>query len=409
MGLSRATPLSALLLSACVAGGGGPLRASAPEAPAQLAKCHVAASQENPLVTEWPAPEKANLEGLLRQGAVVVAYSGCSLKLLPECRVAGAYAWRRTTTSTDVLEIHDADELYAKLPLGAVTLEGELQRSGRIAMQTTVSGQLQLAAFDPASLAQDPRCVGATHVVGALSVGAFTLRSGGTLSASGGASVPVVGAAQAGTSSSESVVRQAGDIAACAQASEAAPDPQCASPIQVYLRALPNTIVDRAPPGMVKARFLPVSATQQWDIVVGDRTLCTTPCERWVDPGMPFTFKYDPGFLYRNELIDVPDLAASGAGDHIEVKAEPRRTAEFVGGIVATTFSGAAVLTGTALTAVGCGEGGKTCTAGLVTLPLGAAALVPSIWLILDSAPRVQLRPFAPGSTLGQLPPASER
>ena len=119
----------------------GPL-ARAPEMPATQARCKVAASRENPLVTEWLASEKANLEALLRQGAVVVAYSGCSLKLLPQCRVRGAYQWRRTTTSTDTLEIRDADELYAKLPLGAVSLEGELQRSGRLAVQTTVSGQL---------------------------------------------------------------------------------------------------------------------------------------------------------------------------------------------------------------------------------------------------------------------------
>ena len=79
--------------------------ARAPEMPATQARCKVAASRENPLVTEWPASEKANLEALLRQGAVVVAYSGCSLKLLPQCRVRGAYQWRRTTTSTDTLEI----------------------------------------------------------------------------------------------------------------------------------------------------------------------------------------------------------------------------------------------------------------------------------------------------------------
>src|SRR5262245_24114656 len=94
-------------------------RAQAPEAPTELTKCKVAANQENPLVTEWPASEKANLEARLREGGVVVGYSGCSMKLLPQCRVRGGYGWRRTTTATDVVEIHDADELYAKLPLGA--------------------------------------------------------------------------------------------------------------------------------------------------------------------------------------------------------------------------------------------------------------------------------------------------
>src|SRR4051794_4440298 len=95
-------------------------RASAPAAPRELAKCSVAASQTNPLVTEWPASEKANLEARLREGGMVVAYAGCSMRLLPQCHVKGNYAWQRTTAATDQMEIHNEDELYAKLPLGAV-------------------------------------------------------------------------------------------------------------------------------------------------------------------------------------------------------------------------------------------------------------------------------------------------
>jgi hypothetical protein len=45
------------------------------------------------------------------------------MRLLPECRVAGEYHWQQTTAATDSLEINDADELFAKLPLGAASLE----------------------------------------------------------------------------------------------------------------------------------------------------------------------------------------------------------------------------------------------------------------------------------------------
>src|SRR5262245_41235291 len=102
-------------------GGGAAARpfVAVPEAPGEQAKCKVAAAHENPLVTEWPASEKANLEARLREGAVVVAYSGCTMRLMPQCRGAGRYAWRRTTTASDTVEIRDADELYAKLRLGA--------------------------------------------------------------------------------------------------------------------------------------------------------------------------------------------------------------------------------------------------------------------------------------------------
>src|SRR4029079_10566656 len=119
-------------------------RSVLPHIPAEQARCRVAASQSSPLVTEWPAAEKANLEVLLRSGTVAVACSGCSMRLLPECRVAGEYHWQQTTAATDSLEITDADEWFAKLPLGAASLEAELKRSGKLSVKTTVAGQLRL-------------------------------------------------------------------------------------------------------------------------------------------------------------------------------------------------------------------------------------------------------------------------
>src|SRR5438445_13600636 len=180
--------------------------AHAPETPGDQTRCKLAANQENPLVTEWPASEKANLEARLREGSVVVSYSGCSLRMLPRCHVRGNYQWRRTTMSTDVIEIRNADELFAKLPIGAVSLEGELQRSGRLAVQTSVSGQMQLVSFDPAAVPKGGECEGATHVVEALSIGAFKLRSGGAAHAGGQATVAVVASARGSSSSEETIM-----------------------------------------------------------------------------------------------------------------------------------------------------------------------------------------------------------
>jgi hypothetical protein len=358
-------------------------------------RCKLAANHENPLVTEWPAPEKANLEARLREGSVVVSYSGCSLKLLPRCHVKGAYEWRRTTTSTDTLEIRNADDLYAKLPLGAASLEGELQRSGRLAVQTTVVGQFKLAAFDPASFPRDPECGGATHVIGALTVGTFKLRSGGSASASGRGSVGGFGGG-ASSSSEETVMREAGAPAKCDQGSDTAPHPECSSPIQLFLQPLPATIVDRGPAGTVKTKFLPVSADQKWDVMVGDRPICTTPCVRWVDPAMPYTLKYDPGFFSKNEYVDIPDLRPFAPHERIEVRPTPTNKGEQVLGIVATTFGGLAVVTGTVLTAAGCGSGGGLCTGGLITLPAGLLLLAPGIWMIVDSKGYVRISPMPP-------------
>src|SRR5690606_2679154 len=78
---------------------------------AELARCTVAKSHEQPLVTEWPASYKARLEALLQAGAVAVEYSGCDLRIVDRCRLSGGYAWKKTTLSTDTTDIQDEDDL----------------------------------------------------------------------------------------------------------------------------------------------------------------------------------------------------------------------------------------------------------------------------------------------------------
>ncbi len=376
-------------------GSGSPAsRAKAPEMPTEQTKCKIAAGSENPLVTEWPASEKANLEARLREGGVVVQYGGCEMKLLPQCRVRGRYGWRRTTTATDTLEIRDADELYAKLPLGAVQLEGELARSGRLAVQTTVSGQLELSGHDFNTVERDRSCDGATHIVGALSVGAFKLRSGGTVRAGGGVGVMGAGAG-AKTQSSETVMREAGDPAVCGQATEQAPNPECGSPIQIFLRPLPKTLRDRAPEGTMKVAFATGETDTDWEVMVGDRTLCKTPCEKFIDPVMPVSMVHDAGFLQQDHVVDVPDLREHQADAPLTIKAHKRKTGLLVLGINGATFGGLATAGGIAFLAIGCPSEDKKglCTAGAITLPLGAALLGLGIYAIVNSGSRAEIVP----------------
>jgi hypothetical protein len=157
---------------------------------------------------------------------------------------------------------------------------------------------------------------------------------------------------------------------------------------------------------MLKVRFLPVRAEEKWEVVVGDRSLCTTPCERWVDPVMPFTLRYDPGFWSRNQYWEIPDLRPHVHEERVEVRVQPTKTAELVGGIVVTSFSGIAVATGTVLTAAGCGSSSGMCAAGLITLPIGLAGLVPGIWMMIDSKGIVHVTPMQPGTpNLGRTMP----
>jgi hypothetical protein len=216
----------------------------------QLAKCTVAASHDQPLVTEWPASYKARLEAMLQAGAVAVEYSGCELRIVDRCKLSGSYTWHKTTLSTDTTDIRDEDELFAKLPLGAAALEGELKTSGSLHVQTTVAGQMQLVGSAADDATSGAECARATHLVTALSIGAFKLVAGGDVSGKAGVEAGPVGG-HAGTKQSKTVLRAAGDPSSCEHATKTEPSADCRSPIQIFLtpirRSVPLNILSPLP------------------------------------------------------------------------------------------------------------------------------------------------------------------
>jgi hypothetical protein len=370
-------------------------------------RCRVATSQNSPLVTEWPASEKANLEALSHSGAVLVAYSGCSMRVLSACRVRGTYRWQRTTPSTDTLEIDDADELYARLPLGAASLEAELQRAGKLSIQTTVAGQLRLEEDGAPSVPADGPCAQATHLVTALAVGAFTLTSGGSTSLKGSAGVAAIGEAGGRASRSASIMRAAGDPAVCGAGTDEGPQANCASPIQVFLAPLPGRVAEEGPPGAVKVDFVSGNPASRWDVYADDQVVCTTPCARWVDPHRPVMLRTREGGGFMgppSDRVQVPNLLAHAGQTHLQLQAHGTAQGKLVTGITFTALSGMAALTGVTLTALGCaGDRSGLCTGGLISLGAGGLALIGSVYLILDARARAELVPHdEPPATLAR-------
>jgi hypothetical protein len=334
----------AALLAGCGSPGPGPRTpVDHIEDPTPLAKCRISASHESPLVTEWPASEKAHLETLLSSQAVAVQYSGCELKIIDGCKLPGTYTWLRTTLSTDTVQIADADELYAKLPLGAVSLEGELERTGRLAIRTTVAGQLRLAE-QPKELPKDGSCSGVTHVVSALSVGAFSLLSGGAVHGSGGVAVAGVGAGGSARRE-ETVLREAGNPTLCGDATDEAPHGQCSSPIQLFLspvaavghekideeRLEVETAERRARTRGVLVNLPAASdADERWSLHDADgRKLCDLPCERWIAPRSGYYLEREKTRGYSSVRIDVPNELPHTPGSHVSADYTPERGQPF--------------------------------------------------------------------------------
>ncbi|HEY2732290.1 MAG TPA: hypothetical protein VGK52_20255 [Polyangia bacterium] len=381
-------------------------RAILPAPPSELGKCRVAASQSSPLVTEWPASEKSNLEVLSHTGGVAVAYSGCSLRVLPQCRVRGSYQWQRTTPSVDSLSINDTDDLYAKLPLGAASLEGELKRTGKLFVKTVVAGQLRLEGAGVSDVPADGACAQATHLVTALSVGAFSLTAGGERQGSVGASL-TMGEAKVERELSAEQLRSAGDFDACGQSTVESPNGNCASPIQVFLTPLPGRAAEEGPPGTVKVDFLSANPAARWDVYSDDQVICTTPCARFVHPAHPVLLRArDDGFMAMSapDRIEVPNLLEQDAA-HLQLEAHPTARGQWAASMTFMSLTGMAVVTGLVLTPLGCSTGRDgMCTAGLITLGAGALTFAGSLWLFLDARPRAEIAPYTEGGSLLALP-----
>jgi hypothetical protein len=210
------------LLSAAGCGGGNLAGevAKPPEfAPKDQAKCGVTKSQARPLIVEWPSSDRATLEARLKQGVVPVRYIGCEMEVLSRCQVPKSrYSYTGLTRKSDRIVMRDADELYANIPVYAAKFEGKLQRSGALTVDMTIVGRYEAdqSSVQTADLAGGD-CEGATHVISALTVGAFEFFAGAEAEA--GAGVEAFGAGAGGkTTSQRETLNRDGDGAACDKA-----------------------------------------------------------------------------------------------------------------------------------------------------------------------------------------------
>jgi hypothetical protein len=205
-------------------------------------KCTIAKSQAEPLVVDWSSVDRARLEALARSGAVPVAYSGCEMKILAGCSLPdSSYRYVGTTRKHDEDHIRTTDDLYAKMPVGAARLEGTLARAGELSVAMTIVGRYQLdRGVRKSDLVGE--CLEATHVISALTVGAFTFSAGAR--AKVGGDVSAFGASVGGsTESQRDVLTQDGMDKSCDQAAaadDAAPT-GCGALIRIEVRVLPET------------------------------------------------------------------------------------------------------------------------------------------------------------------------
>jgi hypothetical protein len=224
-----------------------------PTAPLATARCGGTGRIVRPLIIEWPATDRASLEGRLSRGVVVVRYEGCVVEVMRDCSTpAVGYDYAAITRKNDRVAIRSADELYATLPLTAVELEAKLAKAGQLTIAMALVGnfEAQRSRFDIREL--QGRCEGATHVIAAAQVGAFEFYAGS--GAEIGTSVEVENVAGVGgrSSASREMLNQDGDPTACTASApgDSAPPAQCGALLRLELTAL-DGIVPTCQPGSV--------------------------------------------------------------------------------------------------------------------------------------------------------------
>ncbi len=271
-----------------------PTSASVIDSPA--GPCREVDKRGEPLVVDWKAEERAELELAMRDGVAVVHYDCKGLSLVRDCNVEGVYGYRSVTLKEQVIDLENADELRANLPAfgGALAakLEGELKRGSKLDVALAIAGKARTSRKEATAKELSGSCKGATHFVRGAYVGAFALST--ATRAEVRTAAQVFGASAEGASQSKkSVMNTDGSIEGCrtAPADTEKPAPKCSALLRlelVELGAAPASVAGQSgepvvagcPDGLVRregkcaAPVAKVAHTCKWD----DNADCEAQC-----------------------------------------------------------------------------------------------------------------------------------
>jgi hypothetical protein len=195
-------------------------------APADQTTAHAAQSATHPLILEWPAADRAALESQRAGGVVVVRYGGREMEVMRGCRAAATYHYVALTPKEEDVVMRSGAELAAAMPIHAARLDARIEQKQKLEVAMTIVGMYEsdARAWRAADLTGD--CAGATHVIAALTVGAFELSASAETSA--------------GASATMQVLDRDGKKDACAKTSSgaAAPPYECGALLRVEVAAI---------------------------------------------------------------------------------------------------------------------------------------------------------------------------
>jgi uncharacterized protein len=204
-------------------------------------QCRQVSSFGEPLIVDWEAHQRANVEEAMHDGVAVVAYDCKKLRLLKGCHIDGTYGFMSVSKKEQTVRFENADEVAANLPGFGISLlrdlHSELRRDTTLDLAMVMIGKKRttVASAGRERLVGGEACEGATHFVRAAFVGAFAMGTGTRGEASAG-----VGLFSGRSASSKLSKYRDGAPDTCTQVSstsQAAPD-SCGALLRLELTSL---------------------------------------------------------------------------------------------------------------------------------------------------------------------------
>ena len=220
--------------------------------PAELDPSALGGRPGQPLVVDWKAADRGDLEVAMREGVAVFAYGPLEMRLLKDCHIEGSYGFVGITTKEQVIRLESADEIRVNLPLSglglAATLGAESARDSVLDVAVILVGKRKTTWQGATRADLRGNCDGATHFVRGASVGAFAIDAGARGRVRVAAEVFGLGIGHGAVSSSK-VRNTDGNPVACKDASPEAeaPPKQCGAPVRLELTALNPEVVPVEP------------------------------------------------------------------------------------------------------------------------------------------------------------------
>lgn len=141
--------------------------------------CSDVSGSSQPLIVDWKAHERADLEEAMSGAVAVVAYDCHMLRLLRDCHADGSYGTLTVSRKEEVVELENADEIRTNLPTFgnklAAEASAEIQRGSALTLAMFMVGKKRTTVTQVEPTELRGSCSGATHFVRGAFVGAFAM------------------------------------------------------------------------------------------------------------------------------------------------------------------------------------------------------------------------------------------